>query len=261
VKYSTALTDAGRRLLRNLEHSSRQLKGTMEVRKITRFKTHAGRIRRGVPIFVTWSPDEKHNVLMIRMHRARANDPIHTMDQVEEIRTKAPTSMDQDSVTMAIPAEDVEKWLPNYDDRRAILARDGLASVDGFRTGILLVCELLWGLRICPMCPDCNHGDANHGCQDFFGSNAFAEGCIVGRGDGVYISFEAQKSPGSVHGHSRFHVQCVHQNIPLSEVMAAIAGGKARIVEEIQRARLYTGLRKRVCLAAGKSHGAGRGLA
>jgi hypothetical protein len=53
VKYSTALSDLGRRLLRNLEHSSRQLKGAMEVRKMMRFDTHAGCIRRDVPIFVT----------------------------------------------------------------------------------------------------------------------------------------------------------------------------------------------------------------
>ena len=205
----------------------------MEVRKMMRFDTHAGRIRRGAPIFVTWSPDEKHNVLMIRMHRARANDPIHTLDhKLKRFGQRLQPSMGQDYVTMAIPAEDMEKWLPNYDDRRAILARDGLASVDGFRTGILLVCEFLWGLRVCPMCPDCNRGDADHGCQDLFGSNAFAEGGIVGRGDGVYISIEAQKSAGSLRGHSQLHVQCVRQNKPLSEVMAAIAGGKARIVGE-----------------------------
>jgi hypothetical protein len=64
VKYASALTEAGRRLLQNLEHSSRQLKGTMEVRKMMRFDTRAGRIRRGVPIFATWSPDEKRNALM-----------------------------------------------------------------------------------------------------------------------------------------------------------------------------------------------------
>jgi hypothetical protein len=107
--------------------------------------------------------------------------------------------MDQDDVPMAIPASDMERWLPNYDDRRAILARDGLASVDGFRTGILLVCEFLWGLRVCPMCTECTHGNADHGCQDLCGSNAFAEGGILGRGDGVYISIEAQKSAGSLH--------------------------------------------------------------
>ena len=80
VRYAANLNEAGKRLLLNLEHTSRQLKGTMEVRKLMRYETNAGRIRRGVPIFVTFSPDEKHNILMIRLHRSRANDPIHKLD-------------------------------------------------------------------------------------------------------------------------------------------------------------------------------------
>jgi hypothetical protein len=115
--------------VKTLEHSSRQLKGTVEVRKMMRFDTRAGRIRRGVPIFVTWSPDEKCNVLVIRMHRARANDPMDR--KMKRFGRRLQLSMGQDYVTMAIPAEDVGKWLPNYDDLRAILVRDGSqASMD-----------------------------------------------------------------------------------------------------------------------------------
>ena len=40
-----------------------------------RYDTHAFRITHGVPLFVTLSPDEKHNLLMIRFSRARRNDP------------------------------------------------------------------------------------------------------------------------------------------------------------------------------------------
>ena len=75
VRWATCLTDAGRKLLQNLEYVSSQIPGTMEIRKMMRFATHAGRIRRGVPIFVTWSPDEKHNTLMLRLSRSRRNDP------------------------------------------------------------------------------------------------------------------------------------------------------------------------------------------
>jgi hypothetical protein len=108
--------------VKTLEHSSRQLKGTVEVRKMMRFDTRAGRIRRGVPIFVTWSPDEKCNVLVIRMHRARANDPMDR--KMKRFGRMLQLSMGQDYVTMAIPTEDVGKWLPNYDDLRAILVLD-----------------------------------------------------------------------------------------------------------------------------------------
>jgi hypothetical protein len=232
VKYSTAFIDAGRRLLRNLEHSSRQLQGAMEVRKMMRLDTRARRIRRGVPILVTWSPDEKHNVLMIIMHRPSASDPIHTLGpKLKKFGERLQPSMSEDYVTMAIPAADVGKWLSNYGDRRAILARNGLASADGFRTGILLV-RISWGLRVCPMCPDCNRRDADDGCQDLFGSNSFAEGGIVGRGNGVYISIEARKFAGSLRGHFQLQVQCVNQSKPLSDVVAVIAGCKARVVGE-----------------------------
>ena len=40
-----------------------------------RYDTHAFRIAHGVPIFVTLSPDDEHNLLMIRSSRAHANDP------------------------------------------------------------------------------------------------------------------------------------------------------------------------------------------
>ena len=42
VKYATTLNEAGKRLLQNLEHTSRQLKGTMEVRKLMRYEPMLG---------------------------------------------------------------------------------------------------------------------------------------------------------------------------------------------------------------------------
>ena len=66
-------------------------------------------------------------------------------------------SMDEDYVDMGISVEEMTEWLPSYDERRAILARDGLASVDGFRITILLTLEYIMGMRVCSECPDCNH--------------------------------------------------------------------------------------------------------
>ena len=68
-----------------------------------RFETNAGRIRRGVPIFITFSPDEKHNVLMLRLHRSRANDPIHKLDKKnKQFGTRAMPNMDEDYVGMEV---------------------------------------------------------------------------------------------------------------------------------------------------------------
>jgi hypothetical protein len=68
--------------------------------------------------------------------------------------------------------------LLEYDERRRILARDNLASVDGFRTLVLATHEYLFGMRVCPYCPDCNNGENSTQCQDFVGSNATPEGGI-----------------------------------------------------------------------------------
>ena len=103
VKYASNLNEAGRRLLKNLEHTTRQIKGTMEVRKMMRYETNAGRVRRGVPIFVTWSPDEKNNVLILRLHRSRRNDPIHELDKEnKKFGARAMPNMDQDFVEMKV---------------------------------------------------------------------------------------------------------------------------------------------------------------
>ncbi len=84
LRYAMGLTAAEKQLLKNIEHVSRTIPGTMEVRKILRFETHAGRIRRGVPFFVTFSPDEKHNMVVLRLARSRASDPCHCADATSQ---------------------------------------------------------------------------------------------------------------------------------------------------------------------------------
>ena len=80
VRFALGLPPAAKRLLQNLEHSTRQIPGTQEIRKVMRYDTNAGRVRRGVPIFVTFSPDEKHNLLMLRLSRCRRSDPACLVD-------------------------------------------------------------------------------------------------------------------------------------------------------------------------------------
>lgn len=80
----------------------------------------------------------------------------------------------------------------------------------------------LFGMRVCPFCPDCNNSVRGVPCNDIFGSNAFAEGGIFGRIDAGYTSIEAQKSTGSLHAHSQLFVQCLHQHTPLVDIMAKL---------------------------------------
>ena len=149
-------------MLQNLEYTSRQIKGTMEVRKLMRFDTNAARIRRGVSIFVTFSPDEKHNLLMLRLHRSREHDPVHLVDENNKRygqRTEPPLDME-------VSLDVLGAQLPTYDERRSIMARDALASVYGFRITILVTLEYIFGMRVCIHCPDCNHDPEIHSKAD-----------------------------------------------------------------------------------------------
>ena len=127
-----------------------------------RFDTNAMRVRYGVPIFVTFSPDEAHNLLMVRLSRTRRNDTVFsngndTVGRKYCTREQPSTNKDLDTVEFPVTVEEIMQNLPSHDERREILARDSLASVDGFRTLVLAAYEHLFGVRVCVRCPDCNH--------------------------------------------------------------------------------------------------------
>jgi hypothetical protein len=141
----------------------------------------------------------------------------------------------QDEVILQMPVEAM-LWkaveLPSYDERRAILAKDALASADGFRLLVSLTYEHLFGMRVCGFCPDCNNGEHGRPCQDLFGSSANPEGGIFGRIDAGYTSIEAQKSTGSLHAHSQLFVQCLHQHMPLEEIFRHVRNRGDGLVQE-----------------------------
>ena len=215
IRYVPGLSPAAIKLLQNIEHTSRRLPGTQETRRLMRFDTHANRVRYGVPIFVTFSPDEAHNLLMIRLSRTRKSDTVFTegSDPVGQKyceRQQPPicTSVRRNGdMIVRVSVESLLHHVPSYDERRQLLARDALASVDGFRVLVSLTYEHLFGMRVCGFCPDCNNGEQGSPCSDLFGSNAFPEGGIFGRIDAGYTSIEAQKSTGSLHAHSQLFVQ------------------------------------------------------
>ena len=95
-------------------------------------------------------------------------------------------------MVLGAPFEELLARVPSYDERRAILARDPLAAVDGFRILVRLAYEHLFGMRVCAFCPDCNNGEHGTPCQDLFGSNAAAEGGTFGRIDAGYTSIEVR---------------------------------------------------------------------
>ena len=199
--------------------------------------TQAHRIEYGTAIFVTFSQDEKHNLLMVRLSRNRQHEPVWENSDLKEhqrFSTKdgptlktyttghnfaKPGQQDEDTedVVFGVSVDDLADVLPTFDQRGRILAADALASVEGFRVMVQLTMQYLFGCNFCPYCPDCaTRGDP---CQDLFGSSAKPEGGIFGRVDVVFISIEAQKSTGSLHAHCQVFVQCLHQHTPLWEII------------------------------------------
>ena len=75
LRYAPGLTRAAKRLLLNIEHTSRHIPGTHATRRQMWFDTHANRVRYGVPIFVAFSPGEAHNILRVRLSRVRRKRP------------------------------------------------------------------------------------------------------------------------------------------------------------------------------------------
>jgi hypothetical protein len=139
VRYVPGLSPAAKKLLQNIEHTSRKIPGTQEVRRVMRFDIHGYRVRYGVPIFVTFSQDEANNMLMLRLSRTRRKDPVLAdgRDEVgQRLCGRGAPLLDEDyssAVYLDVPLGDLVNCIPTHDQRRVVMARDALASVDGFR--------------------------------------------------------------------------------------------------------------------------------
>ena len=214
VRNLRSLSEPARRILNRVHTVAQTIEGTNEVRTLMRYDTHAFRIAHGVPLFVTLSPDEPPNLLMIRFSRARQHDPAVNGAGTEFIKRMG--KIDEpclDEQIGKLTLDELKDRVPDGDLRRVLISRDALACVDAFRTIVQLVLEHIFGVRCCIRCPNCS-------CTDLFGSNAKPEGGILGRVGAVYGSIEAQKSAGSLHVHFQIFVECLHQHTPLHTLLA-----------------------------------------
>ncbi|CAJ1356044.1 unnamed protein product, partial [Effrenium voratum] len=217
LPFVPGLGPAARKLLRNLQHATRILPGTQDARRIMRFEIQAMRIRYGVPLFVTFSPDEAHQLVYVRMARVRETDPVRITPLYKDCDAGSREWPPLDAC-VAVDVETLRRQVPNWDQRRAVLARDPLACVDGFRVLVQLTLQHLFGLNVCAACPRCNACEPMRPCQDVFGSSATCSGGVFGRMDAAYLTFETQKSSGSQHAHGQCFVQCLHQHTPLEKI-------------------------------------------
>ncbi|CAE7430528.1 unnamed protein product, partial [Symbiodinium sp. KB8] len=127
------ISPAAEKILDNTEARSRNIPGTHEVRNTMRHQTHANRICHGTPLFVTFSPSERDNTLMLRLVRARQSDPSLSEETETNRDAQGRGKPELDVEFCSLSPEALAAELPPYDDRRAMLTKDPLACADGFR--------------------------------------------------------------------------------------------------------------------------------
>ena len=75
VSQMPGLSLLAKKMLHSMRSTCQHIPGTQETRRIMRHELMAYRVLFGTPIMVTFSPNERHNTLMIRLSRVRLSDP------------------------------------------------------------------------------------------------------------------------------------------------------------------------------------------
>ena len=181
------------RMVNSMQATFRKIEGTQEIRSLMRHDVTGYCVMMGMPIMVTFAPNEKNSTLMIRLSRTRRSDPmskhdhhniskwggLYAPDLVEHPMYPEGCTVGEE---VEVPMQDLLDILPTSDARRKIVARDPLACVYGFNMLCKVALSALFGVRVCPNCPDCNMSQTG-GCVDEFGSVALSEGKCEGWGD------------------------------------------------------------------------------
>lgn len=146
------------KMLSSLQATFQRIAGTQEIRTMMRHEITAFRVFYGVPIMVTFAPNEKQSTLMIRLSRTRRSDPFMECMEVKkwkrdwgardqpELVERTHDELNEEE-TVDIPIEPLLDLLPDSDTRRRIVARDPLACVYGFHALCRIALATLFGVR------------------------------------------------------------------------------------------------------------------
>ena len=166
----------------------------------------------GTSTFLTFSP-ERDSPLTLRLARTRDTDPALQQTGSPTCQERSQPPLDENF--MELDPQALAQVLPDYDERRAILARDPISCVDGFWA------RLAASLRR-PLVPQlselCQVGPALHGRVR---EQCTAMGGVLGRVDAAFGSIERveRQRSGALHTHFQVFLQCLHQFTPLSEIV------------------------------------------
>ena len=194
IPYAIGLSATQKAMARNYQFMSGRIAGTRQIRNSIRHIIFSSRIFYGNPVFLTFTPSERHSGLAIRLFRGRRNDPAFTASSGAAKDMSKWIGVNSPSLRPAQAPGDQENVvidLPDYDTRRSITARDPLCCVYAFQVMTRVVLPSIFGYRMCPACPHCAKGADP--CMDYFGSNATPMGGCAGRCDAMVGAVESQK--------------------------------------------------------------------
>lgn len=231
VAYVPGLSSEALRLLQEARHIMGKLPGTTGVRTLMRYRAKAMQVAYGAPVFVTLSPAEKHNYLMLRLARWGRKDPALAQDP----------SLQKVAGRLQPAPEDRSSW-PVFEERRQVLALKPAAAVLGFRVHVLLLLRAVFGIRTCLFCPACQaQTDAEAFCSDLQGNASELVGGAFGRCAAAFFSIESQKS-SALHVHGHVVIEGLQQVASLEELGRRIAEEGQAAVEAFLR------FKKHVCM-------------
>ena len=183
LMYDDNLSAEQRDLLQSYRAMTNRLPGTQEIRYSIGHNMFGYRITAGEGLFITISPNERHSTLVLRMSRARQNDPaLHSVDLVSAARKRFSGS---NAPSLFLDDDEAHLELPSFETRRAISARDPLSTVYAFQVQVRVLLAMLLGVRMCPNCPHC--ATSKFPCANKFGHNTFPMGGVFGAVDGLGV--------------------------------------------------------------------------
>ena len=218
LPHAIGLKEVEKAMLANYQFMSGMLAGTRQVRRNIRNVIFSSLVVYGTPVFLTFTPSERHSGVAIHLYRGRRNDPAYqsakhdAKEFAEYIGYAEPSLRPRESTGV----EHCVVELPEYDVRRLITARDPLCCLQAFQVMARLLYPALFGLRMCPKCPHCI--ESKYPCIDRFGSNGTPMGGGAGRADASIGAVEAQKAEGVLHLHLFIFLQMANQHATLQEI-------------------------------------------
>ena len=219
LPFAEGLSTFERSLAREICFRSAHMPGNMAVRRTMGHAALGARVVFGETLFMTWSPNEQHSAVVLRLMRNRSNDPMLRGEGDVDHALRVCSSMQAPHVVA--PGDHSEVELPLYHIRRKLVARDARAVVAAYLYEVKYKLPMLMGLRCCPFCPRCNLDTWPRPCQDIFGANTLPMGGIAGCACSMSGATEYQKK-STPHFHALLHLVNVYQYRTLADIAAAI---------------------------------------